>query len=250
MVITSMDINNKEFKKNFRGYDCDEVDEFLDKIGEDYETIYKESSFLKERLEIAEEKLKHYSKIEENIQKTLVLAQSAAEQAKSSAQNEAELIIRQANESAQRIINKAHNDVIKINDEYEEVKQEFLKFRAKFKHFMSAQLDTFSGLEREFIKNYSVGNTVDLADIQAKDIQSDINNEVNSTNKINTLKDLGNIHNENIRDISIKKDIEKSEHMDKGIEQDINKDEVHKSEELNEEDLDAIKSFFADEDVK
>ncbi|AEB75855.1 DivIVA domain-containing protein [Clostridium botulinum] len=224
MVITSMDINNKEFKKNFRGYDCDEVDEFLDKIAEDYEALYKENSFAKERLEVAEEKLKHYSKIEENIQKTLVLAQSAAEQAKTSAQNEAELIIRQANESAQRIINKAHNDVIRINDDYEAVKQEFLKFRSKFKHFMSAQLDTFSGLEKEFVKNYNVGNAVDLSEISAKEIQ--INNEIPS------VDNLENVNEKNLTQV------------------DITKDTTSENEGLNNEDLDAIKSFFAEEDVK
>ncbi|KEI02120.1 DivIVA domain-containing protein [Clostridium botulinum] len=224
MVITSMDINNKEFKKNFRGYDCDEVDEFLDKIAEDYEALYKENSFAKERLEVAEEKLKHYSKIEENIQKTLVLAQSAAEQAKTSAQNEAELIIRQASESAQRIINKAHNDVIRINDDYEAVKQEFLKFRAKFKHFMSAQLDTFSGLEKEFVKNYNVGNAVDLSDISAKEIQ--INNEIPS------VDNLESVNKKNLTQV------------------DITKDATSENEGLNNEDLDAIKSFFAEEDVK
>ena len=63
MVITSMDINNKEFKKSLRGYDCDEVDEFLDKVSEDYEILYRDNSSLKEKLELLEEKLKHYSKI-------------------------------------------------------------------------------------------------------------------------------------------------------------------------------------------
>ena len=36
MKITSMDISNKEFKKVIRGYSSDEVDEFLEKISEDY----------------------------------------------------------------------------------------------------------------------------------------------------------------------------------------------------------------------
>ncbi|EDS77835.1 DivIVA domain-containing protein [Clostridium massiliodielmoense] len=226
MVVTSMDINNKEFKKVFRGYDCDEVDEFLDKVAEDYEALYKENSFLKERLEVADEKLKHYSKIEENIQKTLVLAQSAAEQAKSSAQNEAELIIRQANESAQRIINKAHNDVIRINDDYDTIKQEFLKFRSKFKHFMNAQLDTFSGLEKEFIKNYNIGNTEstnDISNITSKEIETETNTEINNFDNVNT----------NIQQNVI-----------------MEKENISENESLNDEDLDAIKSFFAEEEVK
>ncbi|MGY0375197.1 DivIVA domain-containing protein [Clostridium sp. JNZ J1-5] len=185
MVITSMDINNKEFKKSLRGYDCDEVDEFLDKIGEDYEVLYRENSSLKEKLELLEDKLKHYSKIESTIQNTLVLAQNAAEQARESAKNESELIIRQANESAKQIIDKAHNDVIKINDEYETIKQEFLKFRAKFKNFMSSQLDTFNTLENEFMKDYNVGKISELSNVEPKEIENSVKNKIEEHKEFN-----------------------------------------------------------------
>ena len=160
MRITSMDINNKEFKKGLRGYNADEVDEFLDKVAEEYEIIYKENSTLKEKTSFLEEKLEHHAKIESTIQNTLVLAQNAAEQAKFSAQKESELIIKSANESSHRMLEKAHNDVLKINDEYEKTKQEFAKFRMKFRNFMNSQVEMFEGLENDYIKNYNIGNEV------------------------------------------------------------------------------------------
>jgi len=43
--MTAMDIMNKDFKKAMRGYNMDEVDEFLEQISEDYETVYKEMLF-------------------------------------------------------------------------------------------------------------------------------------------------------------------------------------------------------------
>lgn len=182
MVITSMDINNVEFKKSLRGYDCDEVDEFLDKVAEDYEVIYKENSSYKEKIEILEEKLKYYAQIEENIQKTLLLAQNAAEQAKASAQSESELLLRQSNESAQKIIDKAHNDVLKIYDDYETTKQEFLKFRIQFKNFMNAQLETFETLEKNFMKNYNVGNATDDSELTAKEIDDKLQEDTQEFN--------------------------------------------------------------------
>lgn len=197
-----MDINNKDFKKNFRGYDCDEVDEFLDKVAEDYETIYKENSLLKDKLELLEEKLKHYSKIEATIQNTLLLAQNAADQARETAKNESGLIIKQANDSSKKIIDKAHNEVIKINEDYEKVKQEFMRFRAKFKNFMSSQLDTFNELERDFLKEYNVGVTSDYSKIEPKGIEN---------------------KSENVK---------------------INEKEI---KEFNNNDLEAIKSFFAED---
>ncbi len=160
MRITSMDINNKEFKKGLRGYNADEVDEFLDKVAEEYEIIYKENSTLRERTSFLEEKLEHYAKIESTIQNTLLLAQNAAEQAKFCAQKESELIIKNANESSQRMVDKAHNDVLKINDEYEKTKQEFSKFRTKFRGFMNSQVEMFENLENDYFKNYNIGNEV------------------------------------------------------------------------------------------
>ena len=41
-MITPLEIENKRFsKKNFNGYDPDEVDDFLDDLTKDYETLYK-----------------------------------------------------------------------------------------------------------------------------------------------------------------------------------------------------------------
>lgn len=167
-----MDITNKEFKRVLRGYSSDEVDEFLDKIAEDYEALYKENSSLKEKYTVINEKLDHYVKMETTIQNTLLLAQNAAEQSKQNAQKEADLIIKNANDSAQRIVDKAHNDVLQINDDYERLKQEFIKFRAKFKNFMNTQVEMFNTLEKDLMKNYNVGSTEEDA-IKEKEIDED-----------------------------------------------------------------------------
>ena len=126
MKLTPMDINNKEFKRGIRGYNPDEVDEFLDEVVENYEELYKENSRLKESITRLKDKVEHYERLEATIQNTLLLAQNAAEQAKETSQKEADLIVNNANETAQKILDKAHNDVIGINDEYERVKEEFI----------------------------------------------------------------------------------------------------------------------------
>lgn len=187
MRLTAMDINNKEFKKSMRGYSVDEVDEFLDKITEDYEELYRENSTLKEKLTGMNDKIDHYSKIEATIQNTLLLAQNAAEQAKSSAQKEAEFILKNANETAQKILDKAHNEILLINQDYDKVKQEFIKFRAKYRNFMNAQIETFDDLEKDFVKNYNIGNVVTEV-VKEKEIEEEALN-LNSFSDNNFSKD-------------------------------------------------------------
>ena len=38
-MLTPVDIHNKEFSRSFRGYNQDEIDDFLDEIVNDYEKL-------------------------------------------------------------------------------------------------------------------------------------------------------------------------------------------------------------------
>jgi len=178
LTLTPMDINNKEFKKGFSGYKADEVDDFLDEVIENYEGLYKDNAALKEKLGSLSEQVEHYTKIENTIQNTLLLAQNAADQAKASSEKEAEMLVKNANETAQKILDKAHNDVVQIHDEYETIKQEFIKFRAKFRNFMNTQLETFTDLEKDITKNYS---------LYESDTKEVIQNEVEELGEITSI---------------------------------------------------------------
>ena len=83
------------------------------------------------------------------------------------------MLVKNANDTAQKILDKAHADVVQINDEFDRIKQEFIKFRAKFRNFMNTQLETFDDLEKDFIKNYNITNP--LEDIEEKEVAVDLN---------------------------------------------------------------------------
>ncbi|QCX32556.1 DivIVA domain-containing protein [Caloramator sp. E03] len=151
MTITPNEISNKEFKKVFRGYDIDEVDDFLDQILEDYEKLYKECMTQKEKIAALNEKIEQYSNIETTLQSTLILAQGAADQAKEAAKKESELIIKNAQEQATDIINKAQQNVLQINKEYEILKQEYNMFKSRFKALLEAQLETLEKSEVDLL---------------------------------------------------------------------------------------------------
>ncbi|WP_315114452.1 DivIVA domain-containing protein [uncultured Clostridium sp.] len=202
MKITAMDITGKEFKKGFRGYDMDEVDEFLEEVAESYETLYKENSSTKEKISLMEENLNHYRKMEETIQNTLLLAQNAADQSKKSAQQESELIIRNANENSRKLLDKAHNDVVKINDEYEKLKNEFIMFKNKFKNFMQSQIEMFEDMEKDFMKNYNIGSIIDLEMPKEKEID-DLNKEISFDEKENIIEDIRNDSFEEIKNFFV-----------------------------------------------
>ena len=76
MALTPMEIHNKDFPRKFRGYDPDDVDQFLDMIVEDFEKLYKENIDIKEKYRLAKEKLDTYRAIEETLKETLEIGRA------------------------------------------------------------------------------------------------------------------------------------------------------------------------------
>lgn len=139
--LTPLDIHNKEFTQSFRGYDRDEVNEFLDQVMKDYEIILREKNELERKLEELEEKLGHFTNIEETLNKSILVAQDTAEELTSNAKKESKLIIKEAEKNADRIINEALDKSRKIQLRTEELKNQGKVFRARLRTLVQAQLD-------------------------------------------------------------------------------------------------------------
>lgn len=141
-MITPLEIQNKEFKRGIRGYKEDEVDEFLDQIMIDYEKLYKENIELKEKIEAAHHQMDKYKDIEETLKNTLILAQNAADDVRANAHKKSELILQEAEAKAKDIINKAHQEVQEIRNEYENTKKQMQIFKTRFRTLLQSQLDS------------------------------------------------------------------------------------------------------------
>jgi len=145
-MLTPLDIENKRFKNKPLGYDKIEVEEFLTKVVEDYEKLYKENIELKDKIATLNEGMQHYKSIEETLQNTLILAQSTGEDIKKNAYSKAESIIKEAEIKAAQIIAEANQEISKLNYRYEEMKRSFGSYKAKVEALIHAQLD----MMREF----------------------------------------------------------------------------------------------------
>lgn len=150
-MLTPLDIENKEFKKGIRGYKEDEVDDFLDRIKEDYENLYKENIELKDKISMLSDQISRYKNIEETLKNTLIIAQNTAEEVGQNATKKAELIVEEAENKRKLIIESANNEVVNIKRDYEEVRKEFKLFRGKFLDLLEDQLkniqENFSEIE-------------------------------------------------------------------------------------------------------
>jgi len=144
MPLSPLDIHNKEFGRRLRGYDEDEVNEFLDQIIKDYEAMIRDHKELQSQHQALQEKLGHFTNIEETLSKTIIVAQEAADELKNNAKKEAQLIVKEAEKNADRIINDALAKSRKVALEVEELKKQASIYRARFRALVETQLDLLS----------------------------------------------------------------------------------------------------------
>ena len=139
-MLTPIDIENKDFKKALRGYKEDDVDEFLDMVKEDFETLYRENLDLKEKLNLYQEQVSRYKSIEEILNATLITAQSTAEDTCAAANKKAKIIVEEADLKARQIIEQGNNRVIEIRKEHDSLVKEFKVFINKFKSLLEDEI--------------------------------------------------------------------------------------------------------------
>jgi len=132
MAITPMDIHNKEFSRSFRGYNDDEVDQFLDEIVEEFEKLYKENLELKDRISMLVDQINQYKTMEATLKETLVTAQKTANDVTASAQKKSDLILKEAEQQAQKIIENANNQVVQIKRNMKTIRNKCRYLRQDF----------------------------------------------------------------------------------------------------------------------
>lgn len=144
MPLTLLDIHNKEFSRRIRGYDEDEVNEFLDQVIKDYESVIRENKELHNQLLTLQERLDHFVNIEESLSKTILVAQEAADDVKNNSKKESQLILKEAEKNADRIINEALSKSRKVAIETEELRKQASIYRTRFRTLLEAQLELLS----------------------------------------------------------------------------------------------------------
>ena len=149
-MLTPLDIENKRFSKQMmNGYSVEEIDDFLDQLTLDYQSLYRENTSLKEKIEEMEMSINHYKTIESTLQNTLVMAQSTAEEIKKIANQQAEQIIKEAELQAKESVGSIKNQALDEMRNMEEVKKQFEVYKAKMEALLISQLELLKDMKEE-----------------------------------------------------------------------------------------------------
>lgn len=149
-MITPLDIENKKFgKQMMNGYNVDEVDDFLDEITTDYEKLYKENTELKRNADELSANMGKYKSLENTLQNTLIMAQTAADEVKNSAKQQAEQIIKDAELSAKTRVDELNSQITIKEKELADLTKQLDVYKAKMESLLISQLELIKDINKE-----------------------------------------------------------------------------------------------------
>lgn len=162
MVLTSLELKDKTFGTKFRGYDPEEVDEFLDIVTDDYEELVRKNHEQEMEIKSLRDRLAYFDELKESLSQSVILAQDTAEKVKIAAKEQASNIIKQAEYDGQSLLNASKdkaNDILrlatdnakKVAVETEELKNKTRVFHQRLKSSVESQLTLIDSPEWEEI---------------------------------------------------------------------------------------------------
>ncbi|MBO3838372.1 DivIVA domain-containing protein [Streptococcus suis] len=162
MALTALELKDKTFATKFRGYDADEVDDFLDIVTRDYEDLIRKNHDQELELKNLRERLAYFDEMKESLSKSVLLAQDTAEKVKVAAEDQAANIIKQADydaatllheakDKANEILRNATDNAKKVVIETEELKNKTRIFHQRLKSTVESQLSLVNSSEWEEI---------------------------------------------------------------------------------------------------
>jgi cell division initiation protein len=192
MALTPLDIHNKEFNVKMRGYDQDQVNDFLDQIIKDYEAVLKQKDDLQTELKASEEKVTYFNQLKDALNQSIIVAQEAADKVKTNAQKEADIINQEAQKNAQNMLNEAtekSNRILadasekakQIAGQTEDLKKQTRVFRQRLQVMLESQLEIVKSKDwDELLAHQEQKQAPTLADLQ-QSLDNATDNSVNSS---------------------------------------------------------------------
>lgn len=150
--------------KQYRNYSPKEIEDFLDKVIQQVEIMIKDNKeksiqIQKKDLQIdtlkkaldntnhMRDKLAQYERMEETLNRAILMAQKTSDQIKSTAHKESEIIIEDAKRNASRIVNESLLKAEKTDAEYQMLKRNINIYKKRLKSIIENQLQMIDEIE-------------------------------------------------------------------------------------------------------
>ncbi|MCD4707520.1 MAG: DivIVA domain-containing protein [Candidatus Sabulitectum sp.] len=139
MRVTPLDIRRQKFRKGMRGYDPGEVDAFLEMLADAWEDVAENTLIEAKELEVLRARASDFDRMEGAVREVLVAQQRSADVAREEANREADLIIRDAELKAQKMLDEARKRVQILTEAIRELQDRRMEILLKMNSFIDTQ---------------------------------------------------------------------------------------------------------------
>ncbi|MCI1975261.1 MAG: DivIVA domain-containing protein, partial [Limosilactobacillus sp.] len=152
MSLTVDEINQIQFNTKMRGYNPTEVNDFIKEVAQAVQELTDQNRALQEKVKADESKLKYFSELKDSLNKSILVAQEAADKVKNNAKREADIMVREAqkqatdivstaNEKANQIVENTAEGTRKLTSETSDLKKQTRIFRQRLQVMLESQLE-------------------------------------------------------------------------------------------------------------
>jgi len=145
--LTPHDIRKQEFRKSLRGYDTAGVDDFRMRVADALERAMRERQVLDERVGALTEQLRVFREREKAMNEALVAAQQLRQETRAAAEREGQVIVREAQADAKRLLDEAKNEESAVQTRMAETERQFQQYVGGFRALLERQLAELRALD-------------------------------------------------------------------------------------------------------
>ena len=138
--MTVQEIQEIGFEKAvFGGYDMKSVDTFLERVAEEFASMQKENAALKAKMKVLVDKIEEYRGVEDGLRKTLMSAQTLAQQTVDKAKQEAAQILSAARSETETKVKTTQEQIAIEEQKLETAKKNTVEFISRVSAVYQAQ---------------------------------------------------------------------------------------------------------------
>ena len=137
--VLPIDLDHAKLSRGFRGYDVAATDRLIQSASRSIETLILENASLKQQIESQSGEIETYKTMENTLRDSIILAQRAADDTRSTAHRHADVILEEARLSAQTEKAQLQLKIDSLNSEVEHLKH----VRDRFTDDFRALLDRY-----------------------------------------------------------------------------------------------------------
>jgi cell division initiation protein len=141
MELSPLEITQREFGRKFRGLDPEEVHTFLEQIAEEMTRLVQETTDRAAQIQRLEAQLRVHQEREDSLRNTLISAQKMTDEIKANATREADLVLKEAELKAERLLEQAHRKLAQVQAEIAELVRQRDLFAAKLRGLLKSHLE-------------------------------------------------------------------------------------------------------------